>query len=86
MRSEEWWKGRTIHIAPQYPISIENRDQECFTGNMMLALPSIYRPRRGNAVKLRICASKHDLVCDYRLLRFLKLLRLLRFFECADRR
>ena len=47
MRSEEWWKGRTIHIAPQYPISIENRDQECFTGNMMLALPSIYRPRRG---------------------------------------
>ena len=44
------------------------------------------RPVGGNAVKLRICASKHDLVCDYRLLRFLKLLRLLRFFECADRR
>ena len=43
-------------------------------------------PPSGNAVKLRICASKHDLVCDYRLLRFLKLLRLLRFFECADRR
>ena len=19
MRSEEWWKGRTIHKAPQYP-------------------------------------------------------------------
>ena len=50
------------------------------------AAPSFILPRRGNAVKLRICASKHDLVCDYRLLRFLKLLRLLRFFECADRR
>ena len=20
MRSEEWWKGRTIHRAPQYPL------------------------------------------------------------------
>ena len=23
MRSEEWWKGRTIHKAPQYPFFIK---------------------------------------------------------------
>ena len=34
-----------------------------------------------NAVKLRICTSRRDLVCDYRLLRFLKLLRMLRFLN-----
>ncbi len=32
-----------------------------------------------NAVKLRICMSRYDFVRGYRLLRFLKLLRSLRF-------
>ena len=43
-------------------------------------------PMEGNAVKLRICVSRYDSAIDYRLLRFLKLLRLLRFSECAYKR
>ena len=47
---------------------------------------SVLSPPSGNAVKLRICVSRYDSAIDYRLLRFLKLLRLLRFSECAYKR
>ena len=42
-------------------------------------------PRRGNAVKLRICVSRYDSASGDRLLKFLRVLRLLRFSECANR-
>ena len=28
MRSEEWWKGRTIHITPQYPLFLYSKRLE----------------------------------------------------------
>ena len=39
----------------------------------------------GNAVKLRICVSRYDSAGGDRLLKFLRVLRLLKFPECADR-
>ena len=48
---------------------------------------SIYPlPQEGNAVKLRICVSRYDSASSNKLLKFLRILRLLRFSECADRR
>ena len=39
-----------------------------------------------NVIKLRICASRYDSASGDRLLKFLRVLRLLRFSECAHRR
>ena len=50
------------------------------------AAPSFILPRRGNAVKLRICVDRHDSASGDRLLKFLRVLRLLRFSECANNR
>ena len=47
---------------------------------------SVLAPLRGNAVKLRICVNRHDSASGDRLLKFLRVLRLLRFSECANRR
>ncbi len=30
MRSEEWWKGRTVYKAPQYPIFIFSMEYKCY--------------------------------------------------------
>ena len=80
--------SKNVHIYPLYR-------QERFlpsTLDMFIAKytatasPSCILPRRGNAVKLRICVSRYDSTSSDRLLKFLRLLRLLRFSECADRR
>ena len=39
-----------------------------------------------NVIKLRICASRYDSASGDRLLKFLRVLRWLRFPECAHRR
>ena len=50
---------------------------------MVVMVSEVYRPRRGNAVKLRICVSRYAFAIGDRLLKFLRVLRLLRFPECA---
>ena len=47
---------------------------------------SVSSPPSGNVVKLRICVSRYDSASYDRFLKFLRVLRLLRFSECANNR